>query len=117
MDFKKLTVAQLREECKKRDINTVNLKKTELIEHLLRYEDGNKTAQCGETGESSSAAFESKSFDELSESEKIQARIRRFACNKPGENTGDIGALDAVYAKELQEREERQRRFSRPADK
>ncbi|ELA47748.1 hypothetical protein VCUG_00709 [Vavraia culicis subsp. floridensis] len=117
MDFKKLTVVQLREECRKRNINSVNIKKSDLIDLLLRYEDENKAVYRDEAGESSSVPLESRSFDELSESEKIQARIRRFACNKSGKDSEGANALDAVYAEELQKQEERRRRFARPADK
>lgn len=93
MDFSKLTVPQLREECKKRGLSSTNLKKSELIALLnsskpkAQSSENEKLTQIKER----MARFACKNADgevneslsrDISQMEKIEERKLRFANNK-----------------------------------
>lgn len=116
MDFKKLNVVQLRDECKKKNLCYASLKKSEMIESLIKAE-GEKQSTQEEESKSSSLNTQQNISNEMTEAEKIEARSLRFACNKPVKNSSKLSGADALAAEELQKHEERRRRFARPADK
>lgn len=115
VDYKKMTVAQLREECKKRGIDTMNMKKSDMVDNLLKYKDEHKDTQGKK--EADEASVQPKNYNEMTESEKIRARMQRFSCDAKGSATKTAAALGAEHAEELRKQEERRRRFAKPINK
>lgn len=106
MDYSKMTVAQLREECRKENLNGSNLKKNEIIDLLNEHSKQKLASQENNTSQ------KSESVSENSELEKIKSRITRFACKKGDNESEESTPKNVINAEKLQKIEERRRRFA-----
>lgn len=94
LNYSKLTVAELREECKKKGIDTRGHKKVDLI-NLLKAHTNTSSAQ------SEQSVSHTDSCSQLS---KIKERMARFRC-KNGEQTmpqslaEDIDTMEKIQAR------------------